>query len=175
MTFSDTAPLPGAGKAVAGNVNVSGGVAVGSLPYALRQVATRYPVTLYAGNNCGPCDAGRAFLSARGIPFAERTVNTQADAEALQRMSGDAGLPFLTIGSQQLKGFSDAEWSQFLDAAEYPKTSQLPQGYRAPAAAPLVALERPATSAGADTGNARPKPEPVARPAADTNPAGIRF
>lgn len=185
VTFSDTAPLSGASATAPGNAG--SGSATSSLPYLLRQVASRYPVTLYTGNACGPCDTGRAFLRARGIPFSERTVSSPEDVAALQRMSGDAGLPFLTIGSQQLKGFSDAEWAQFLDAADYPKTSQLPAGYQLPAATPLVTVERaepaannapravPAGSPGVETVNTRPRPAPTPKAPVDTNPAGIRF
>lgn len=184
LTFSDIPPA--AGDALAAPGSASAGTAASELPYALRQVASRYPVTLYTGSNCGPCGAGRNFLTARGVPFVERTVNSPEDVAALQRLSGDASLPFLTIGGQQIKGYSDVEWSQFLDAADYPKTSQLPSSYRAPAAAPLVAVTRPepgtaparsATPAepGVETVNTRPRPAPQARPPASQNPAGIRF
>ncbi len=180
VTFSDTPPMAGAGTAQAGSAGTSlGGT---GLPYELQQVASRYPVTLYTGNNCDPCGAGRAFLSARGIPFEERTVTTPEDGEALQRLSGSASLPSLTIGSQQLKGFSDAEWGSFLDAAGYPKTSQLPPGFRPAAATPLVSVQRPAQGTapatapgepGAEAAGRRQRPAPARAP--DTNPAGIRF
>jgi hypothetical protein len=185
VTFSDTAPLAGASATTPGSA--SSGNATSNLPYLLRQVASRYPVTLYTGGACGPCDTGRNYLRARGIPFAERTVTSPDDVAALQRMSGDAGLPFLTIGSQQLKGFSDAEWGQFLDAADYPKTSQLPAGYQHPAATPLVTVERagpaandtaraaPSSSPGVETVNTRPRPVPAPKAPVDPNPAGIRF
>lgn len=181
VTFSDKPPPATAGKATAIDAGTSGPAASGSvLPFDLKQVAGKYPVTLYTGTNCGPCGSGRAMLTSRGVPFTERTVNTAQDADALQRLSGDNTLPFLTIGGQQLKGYSDTEWNQFLDAAGYPKTSQLPASYRNPAAAPLVAVQKqaPATSA---TGNAAQEPSaaPAPRPAPDRsgvdNPAGIRF
>ena len=120
------------------------------------------------------------MLSSRGVPFTERTVNTAQDADALQRLSGDNTLPFLTIGAQQLKGYSDTEWNQFLDAAGYPRTSQLPASYRNPPAAPLVAVQKPAPATSA-MGNAAQEPSgvPAPRPAPDRsgvdNPAGIRF
>lgn len=181
VTFSDTPPPSSAGQASSSNVRM--GAAGGStLPYALQQVVSRYPVTLYTSNSCAPCGTGRAFLNSRGIPFTERTVNTSEDIAALQRLSGDNSLPFMTIGSQQLKGFSDVEWGQFLDAAAYPKTSQLPAGYQAAAATPLVNAQAaaPAASASARQGNEtfnnRGRPAVVA-PAGptDDNPSGIRF
>ena len=56
----------------------------------LRQVATRYPVVLYTGDNCAPCNSGRNLLNARGVPYTEKTVTTNEDAEALKRMAGEA-------------------------------------------------------------------------------------
>lgn len=181
VTFSDQPPpAPGAQAARApsggGNVAASGSA---SLPYELRTVASRYPVTLYTSNDCGPCNSARVFLNSRGIPFSERTVSTNDDAAALRRLSGEVRVPFLTLGSQQLRGYSETEWSQYLDAAGYPKTSKLPSGYRNPPAAPLVAQQqapaRQAQQAEAEPAQdqASSSPAPVEPP--PSNPAGIRF
>ena len=178
VTFSDQPPVAsGNAKVSTGNSAATGGSASSALPFELRQVATKYPVTLYVGDNCGPCGAGRSLLTSRGVPFAEKTVNTNEDLQALQRLGGESSLPFLTIGSQQLKGFSDAEWSQFLDAAGYPKSSVLPASYRQAAATPLVTVAPVALPTAAAAPRAAPqvaRPAPPAAPAAN-NPAGIRF
>lgn len=179
VTFSDKPPLE-ANVRLAPVVPLGGGGAAangGALPFELRQVVSRYPVTLYTAANCVPCGAGRAFLASRGIPFTEKTISTPEDAEALQRLAGDVSIPVLTIGGQRLKGYSDAEWGQYLDAAGYPAKSALPASYRNPAPAPMVVVQRPAPTPGAPGGNdvapARaPSPPPAER--AD-NPAGIRF
>src|SRR5690606_9609631 len=120
----------------------AGGAATGgtALPFELRQVVSRYPVVLYSGNDCAPCNSGRNLLNARGIPYTEKTVTTSEDIEALKRLAGEASLPFLTIGGQRLRGFSDAEWTQYLNAAGYPAQSALPSGYRRAAPSPLVAV-----------------------------------
>ena len=107
-------------------------------------------------------------------------MTTAEDGQALKRLSGESALPFLTIGSQQLKGFSDAEWTQFLDAAGYPKSSVLPASYRQAAATPLVTVNAPAASPAAQAGaRAAAAPAPAATPATPgptpDNPAGIRF
>ena len=177
VTFSDQPP-PSANARPAGSTAGSGGTGSAQLPFALRQVVSRYPVVLYTGDNCAPCNSGRNLLSARGVPFTEKTVTTNEDAEALKRMAGEASLPFMTIGSQQLRGYSDTEWTQFLDAAGYPKQSALPSGFSRPAPSPLVAVTRPATGASNRPANpsqaaAAPAEIPVAPPV--TNPAGIRF
>ncbi len=116
------------------------------------------------------------MLTTRGVPFAEKTVITSEDSQALQRISGDNALPFATIGGQQLKGFSDSEWTQFLNAAGYPAASVLPANYRQPPATPLVAVT---TAPNAASNNAAAPARPAAPPAqeapASGNPAGIRF
>ena len=181
VVYSDKPPAANArDNAPAGAGTGAGGSSASGLPYQLNQVAQRFPVTLYSGKDCAPCDSGRNLLVNRGIPFTEKTVNTDADVKALQRLTGDTNLPVATVGGQRLSGFSDAEWSQYLDAAGYPKSSQLPSTYRRPAAAPLVAA-RPAAAAPAATASAAasapeaPPAPSVAPQRTPTNPAGIRF
>ena len=146
----------------------------------------RFPVTLYTSSDCAPCDSARQLLQSRGIPYAERLVQTEADAAALQKLSGQNSLPFATVGKQFLSGFSSSEWTQYLDAAGYPATSQLPAQYKRPSAQPLT-TPTPAASAAAsapaaapaaaeDPGSRRP-PMPASTPGARTNdnPAGLSF
>lgn len=176
VTFSDQPPPAATGKVSTANTSAGGGGASAGLPFELRQVATKYPVTLYTGENCMPCGAARNMLTNRGIPFSERTITSNDDIQALQRLSGDGSLPFATIGGQQLKGFSDSEWTQFLNAAGYPQQSVLPASYRRPAPTPLVAVAAPpsaATGAAASRPAAAPAPTPIEAPA--NNPAGIKF
>lgn len=180
VTFSDQPPAPDAAPAVQAAA-ASGSRNDAALPFALRQVATRFPVVLYTGTNCAPCDSGRAMLSARGIPFTEKTVTTGNDSEALKRLSGDTTLPFLTIGGQQIKGYSDAEWTQFLNAAGYPRQSALPATYRRPAPTPLVAAQsvEPTAPAGAQPPAADAGAPPASTgdnvPVTPQSPTGIRF
>lgn len=183
VTFSDKPPVD-ASRATAstagGKPLATGGDAV--LPYELRQVVARYPVTLYAGATCAPCNAGRLLLQSRGIPFTEYTVSTQEDVEALQRLSGTNNLPFLTVGVQKIKGFSEAEWSQFLSAANYPASSLLPQNYRNPAPRPLVAVQKPPAPKPEEAAGREQEPErgeeraaPAESAEPNTNPLGIKF
>ena len=178
VTFSDKPPAESTATPTA-RTGVSGPATASPLPFELRQVAQKYPVTLYTGENCSPCQAARSMLITRGVPFSEKTVVTTEDLQALQRLSGENSLPFATIGGQQLKGYSDAEWTQFLNAAGYPAASVLPSNYRQPAATPLVAIAAAPAASGAP---ARPTaaPAPTNRPApapapAAVNPSGIRF
>jgi glutaredoxin len=174
ITFSDKPPAATNKGTIAVGGGASGPAAGSDLPFELRQVAARYPVTLYTTASCGPCDSGRALLRNRGIPFTERTITTVEDQEALQRLAGDNSVPFATLGSQKLKGFSDLEWTQYLDAAGYPSTSVLPKSYRYATPAPLVAVQKPAAIP-------QEAPKPVEAPRVETaappppNPAGITF
>lgn len=173
VTFSDKPPADVKARPATGNV-VSVPVGNGAaLPYELQQVALKYPVTFYTTNDCSPCASARAMLISRGIPFAEKTVGSNDDVLALQRVSGQTSLPFLTIGSQQLKGFSDAEWTQYFNAAGYPPSSVLPATYRAPAPAPLgVAKVLVPTSAVSEV---KAPAVPVTPVQPNANPSGIQF
>lgn len=176
VTFSDQPP-PAASKARVSASSTDGAAseAASTLPFELRKVVGQYPVTLYSGENCGPCASARSFLKTRGVPFAEKNVITSEDTQALQRLSGDNSLPFMTIGSQQLKGFSDAEWTQFLDAAGYPKTSVLPISYRHAAATPLVNMAPAVLPATAGAPAARSTAPADSATLPPVNRSGIRF
>jgi hypothetical protein len=178
VTYTDQAPAAGVPPATPRRDNAPPGSAsidMGGLPYELRQVVQRYPVTLYTSEACGPCSAGRSLLVTRGVPFNERLIKTDADVSALERISGQSALPLLSIGSQQLKGFSDQEWSQYLDAAGYPKSAQLPAGFRMPAAQPLVAQSPAPSTAPPPPVVAQPQKVPPPSGRTPSNPAGIRF
>jgi len=180
VTFSDRPPPDGKGTPAPSVAMPSSGALAGSgvLPPELRTPASRFPVVLYTSKDCGPCNSARVFLAGRGIPFTERTVATEADARALRNLSGDIQLPFATLGAQHLVGFSEAEWSQYMDAAGYPKTSALPASYRNAPPTPLVAVEpRPVEPTAQAPSPAQPTeaPRPLPSDPSPTNPAGIRF
>jgi glutaredoxin len=180
VTFSDRPPPDGKGTP-APSVAMppsTGGAGYAGLPAELRTPASRFPVVLYTSKDCGPCASARAFLVSRGIPFTEKTVATEADARVLRNLSGDLQLPFATLGAQHLVGFSDAEWSQYMDAAGYPKTSALPPGYRNPPPSPLVAVDpRPVdpTAQAPVPQPAPPAPRPLPSDPSPQNPLGLRF
>lgn len=182
VTYSDKAPED-ASKATSTSAGraPTAASAGNALPYELKQVVARYPVTLYSGAGCVPCNSGRILLQSRGIPFTENTIATPDDAEALKRISGGNSLPLLTIGGQKIKGFSEAEWNQFLTAANYPTSSQLPASYNNPPPKPLVVAQKPPavvakTEAPASDAEKPATQEPgVAVPPPAASPSGIRF
>ena len=175
VTFSDRAPNEDVTPALTSNPGAAP-TSTSTLPYSLRQVASRFPVTLYTGADCAPCVSARNLLTGRGVPFTERSVSSNEDIDALKNLSGNSSLPFATIGGQHLIGFSDSEWTQYLDAAGYPKKSELPSNYRQPAVTPLVAVKliqtKPAAQVPAPDAL---RPAPVPTGPGPNNPAGIRF
>jgi glutaredoxin len=181
VTFSDRPPanaqqvqtLSKDGRARADTEPAAGNA---ELPFELRQIVQRYPVTLYSGDNCEPCALARNLLSSRGIPYQERTVRSNADIEMLQRIAGDASVPVLTIGAQRLKGFAPADWNSYLDAAGYPAHSRLPAGWRNPPPMPLAPAP-PAEAAPAEPpAPAQPEAAPaLPPPAPPPAPSGIVF
>ena len=176
VTFSDKPPVAEQGKVTGTGAGARNSTASGNLPFELKQVASKYPVTLYSTAKCAPCDAGRNLLNGRGIPFNERTISSAEDTEFLQRLAGDNNLPVLTVGGQKLKGYSDSEWSRYLDAAGYPAVSALPSGYKNPAPTPAVAVKPKDEPKSAEKAAPADTPAPLAPSGpTPTNPAGITF
>lgn len=138
ITYTDR---PAAGVAAQPLGAVNRPTPMAELPYTLRQAAARYPATLYTAPNCGPCDRARTLLQQRGIPVRELTVDRAEDLAELQRREGRLELPILRLGAQRLQGFESGDWQATLDAAGYPRTSQLPPNWRAAPVQPLVPLD----------------------------------
>ena len=144
-----------------------------ALPAELRPLVARFPVLLYTSADCVPCDAGRKLLAERGVPFNERTVGSDDDLAALQRLTAGRTVPALTVGAQALRGFQETDWQGTLDLAGYPRESRLPRGYQPPAATPVVA-RTPLDLAGPVVRPVVEPPAAVAVPAASAA-SGIRF
>ncbi len=176
ISFSDKPPASSdKATALSPGGRTPAGSTLGELPFELREAISRYPVTLYTSDKCEPCNGARNLLTARGIPFTERTVSSNQDIEAMQRQFSDASVPLATLGAQRLKGFSPSEWTEYLDAAGYPKTSRLPPSYRNPPASPLVPPAGPAAAPAPRPAAApAPAPAPPSGPTPD-NPTGIVF
>lgn len=168
VTYSDRPPPASEGRVQPVN-RETGRSSDPQLPYALRQVASRFPVTLFTSSNCGEaCPMARSYLLRRGVPFAERAANTVEERESWATIVGGTEVPTLLVGSQSLRGFVPAAWDETLDVAGYPRTSQLPASYQPPTPTPLIPPKVVAQ-------NPAPPSLPAAPSAADSNPSGIRF
>jgi glutaredoxin len=141
------------------------------LPYELARAVKASPVTLYTTTQsaCAGCEQGRVLLRARGVPFTEKTVDTDDDKEQLRKLAGKLELPLLVVGSRKVAGFQDAAWQDALNAAAYPRSAQLPRGYQyaAPEAAAPAAASVPTPPARAK--DAAP-PDEAAAQAAEQQP-----
>ena len=172
VTYTDRLPGPADGKVTPLNAAGNSAAAPGALPYELRLVTQRYPVTLYVIADCAPCDSARALLAQRGIPFTEKLVLSEEDAEALQRITGSRDAPTLTIGQQALRGLSADTWNAYLNSAGYPRESRLPAGYQFAPATPVTErreAQRPAPL------TPRPLPDPPATNGGAQLTQGFRF
>jgi glutaredoxin len=117
------------------------------LPYQVRRAASNFPVMLFTAKNCPPCGTAREFLNKRGVPFAERTIESGDDAMELKRLTGAEGVPVVTLGAQPLLAFNPDDWNNALDATGYPGSSMLPRSFRQEPARPLTAKAAPPLAA----------------------------
>ena len=156
-----------------------------ALPYELARAVKASPVTLYTTTQtaCAGCDRGRLLLRARGIPYVEKTVDTGEDQEQLRQLTGKLELPVLVVGNRNIAGFQDAAWQDALSAAAYPRSAQLPRGYRyaapepaAPASVPTPPArarnEAPPNDAAAQAAEQQPRQK---LPAKGNAPPGFQF
>jgi len=144
-----------------------------ALPYELARAVKASPVTLYTTTQsaCAGCDQGRALLRARGVPYTEKTVNTDEDKELLRQLDARLELPLLVVGSRKVAGFQEAAWQAALTAAAYPRSAQLPSGYRYAAPEPAAPASPPATAPGKPYGVRNPAPpDEAAAQAAEQQP-----
>lgn len=94
------------------------------IPYATRVATQKNPVTLYVSNQCGDyCDQGRALLSKRGVPYAQKNAQSdQAAQDELMKFAGSLSVPFLRVGESNVHGFDESAWNSALDRAGYART-----------------------------------------------------
>jgi glutaredoxin len=94
------------------------------LPFAVKRAAENFPVTLYTSADCTTqCKDGRDLLNGRGVPFAEKMLQSQEDVAELKQLVGDAFVPALKVGKQSFRGFEAGAWNNLLDLAGYPKSA----------------------------------------------------
>lgn len=178
VTYSDAPPPSSARQVETRNIS-SSGVSTADFPFELAEAVKNSPVTLYTTKNCAPCDDGRKHLAARGIPFTEKTVNSNDDLAQFRKVGGDGDLPLLMVGRVKERGFAAGAWNSTLSAAGYPETSKLPKNYHAPqaeAAAPAAPKTAPVKDARA-SGNKSAVNSPATElpPAVGNAPPGFRF
>ena len=121
--YSDQPPPPGVNATMHGKSTAANEP---QLPYATRQAAEKYPVTLYTAASCTEiCKDARNLLNGRGVPFTEKiSHNAQEAAEAGKLFGGgEMMFPSISIGTQNLSGLDPTAWNNMLDLAGYPATA----------------------------------------------------
>jgi len=123
------------------------------VPFAAREAAEKYPVTLYTFD-CEVCKQGEALLAKRGVPFKSVIVSEEAGHAKLVALTGQQSAPVLQVGEKQvMTGFNATRWNQLLDEAGYPKDAprqvarSSPAANRPGATAPNAAPAAPETPA----------------------------
>lgn len=123
--YSDQPPPPDA-KKVEQRMMKSSNIEMDKLPYATRQAAERFPVTLYTqADGCPACGDARKYLQTRGVPFTEVKIASEADADSAAKMLGKAKpeevmVPSLVVGGKPYDGYLESGWAAALSAAGYP-------------------------------------------------------
>lgn len=180
VTYSDQPPPAGTRVVEEKRLGRTPTTAPVTLPFAVQQAMSRFPVTLYTGDACAPCDDGRAYLRNRGVPFTEKTVSSNEDIVAFRQTSADGTAPVLLVGSRKATGYTQSSWAGLLDDAGYPQTSALPPNYQNPPATALSPNTRtPATNVAQGGANGAAAPArttrgaaPAAAPAPPSSPDG---
>jgi hypothetical protein len=127
--YGDQPPAANEAKSVQQKKSSQLGVIPQEPSYSLRQAMADFPVTFYSQPQCGePCTNGRDHLARRGVPFASKSVVSDADIASLKALLGGAesSLPVLQVGSRVVKGYQAGAWDNLLDAAGYPKEKGKP-------------------------------------------------
>ncbi len=173
VTFTDIPPSGGQASRLPG-VSATPPQATGRLPAHLRQLQRQAPVLIYTSPDCKACDDGISFLRHRGIPYAARTILSPRDVRAFRAIEPGMRLPLLRVAGVDLApGFSAAAWSQALNAAGYPRRSELPPGYRFAIPRPLA--PNPAAPLRGQTPAAAATQPPVQAPPDPNAPPGFKF
>lgn len=138
VTFTDVPPPGEPATQVPGLGNASAASSA-QLPRHLRELQHDAPVVIYTTPRCQACDDGLQLLRERGIPYTQKSITSPQDAQAFKALDPSLRVPLLSVAGVPLSpGFDASSWEQALHAAGYPPKSELPPGYRFPAAQPLV-------------------------------------
>ena len=75
-------------------------------------------VVIYTTPTCGYCYQAKEFLSRQGVPYVEKNVATDRRAAAeMVRVSGQQGVPVITVDGQVVVGFNQPRLRQLLQQA----------------------------------------------------------
>jgi glutaredoxin len=167
VSYSDQPPPASARKVERKSLDAA---SKAELPYGLAQAARTNPVVLYTATACEACDEGRALLRQRGIPFAEKTVQSNDDQQKLKDAGSDGQVPLLLVGRSKHVGFEAGAWNAALTDAAYPLQRQLPANWQSPDAVAAAPAQPPKPRVVRDD-----KPTPTPKQPSSEAPPGFQF
>lgn len=99
---------------------------------SIEAIAKANPITVFTIPDCDACDLVRNSLNTRGIPFTEKMVQDNAEAQTeMQEKTGGLVVPAVVIGDAVLTGYNREALDTNLEQAGYPiiveKTKSLTQ------------------------------------------------
>src|SRR6478672_12828889 len=100
VVYSDQPPPPSA-KDVQPKRLPENVIETDPVPFAMKQAAERFPVTLYTFD-CDVCRDAQALLVKRGVPFATVIVTEEKGAARLKALTGKQSAPVLQVGDKQV-------------------------------------------------------------------------
>jgi len=122
VVYSDQPP-PAAAKGVQAKRLTDNVIETDALPFATKDAAEKFPVTLYTFD-CEVCKEAEALLVKRGVPFTSVIVTDEEGAAKLKALTGKQSAPVLQVGEKQVvTGFNASRWQTVLDEAGYPKSA----------------------------------------------------
>jgi glutaredoxin len=158
VVYSDQPPPPAA-KDVTSKKLQENVIETDPVPFAAKEAAEKFPVTLYTFD-CDACKDAEALLTRRGVPFTTVIVTDEEGAAKLRALTGKQAAPVLQVGDKQvITGFNAARWQSVLDNAGYPKTAPPPRPAAARASAgPAAGAAATANTAAPPADNTPPPP-----------------
>ena len=160
VVYSDQPPPPAA-KDVTAKKLQENVIETDPVPFAAKEAAEKFPVTLYTFD-CDICKDAEALLTRRGVPFTTVIVSDEEGAAKLKALTGKQAAPVLQVGDKQvISGFNPARWQSVLDNAGYPKTAPPPRPAATRAATSAAPGAAPGANAAAPPADNTPPPPPA--------------
>ncbi len=98
------------------------------------EAAANAPVVLYSAPTCSSCDAARAYLKERGVPFTEKNVDGDRKLQdELIKQAGGLAVPTIMVGAKVMRGYLESLLEGELDQAGYARPNAPAEQANAPA------------------------------------------
>jgi glutaredoxin-like YruB-family protein len=118
VRYTSEKPADGEAKVLQTRVNsYTGAPTVSGQPSA--PAAAVPEVKMYVTSWCPYCKKARAYLTQRGIRYAELDIEKSREARAEYDRLGARGVPVILVGTQRMNGYSEERLAQLLKAAGY--------------------------------------------------------